>query len=159
MNKEEFYPLNLRHCTHFYNADMAMETYKEGGEQPQPNEAFYIPLRKEILEPMGFEGVYDYFTSEIYFQKDLAGYRLRIYPMDEQIKIIDLKFLHTVVEARAKALHELENYLYAVDIGETFTLELYKPDVLKAINDFGKNQYWGCFTSAQNRFFETASKE
>lgn len=159
MNKDEFYPLNLRHCTHFYNADMAMETYKAWGEQPETSKAFYIPLRKEILEPMGFEAVYDDFTSEIYFQKDLAGYRLRIYPMDERIKIIDLKFLHTVVEARAKALHELENYLYAIDIGETFTLELYKPDVLKAINDFGKNQYWGYFTSAKNRFFEVASKE
>jgi hypothetical protein len=159
MNKEEFYPLNLRHCTHFYNADMAMKTYKEGGEQPQPSEAFYIPLRKEILEPMGFEAVYDDFTSEIYFQKDLAGYRLRVYPMEDRIKIIDLKFLHTVVDARAKGLHELENYLYAVDIGEAFTIELYSPDVLEAINDFGKNHYWDYFTSAENRVFEFASKE
>lgn len=156
MDKKEFYPLNLRHYTHFYNADMAMETYK-GGEQP--SEAFYIPLKKEILEPMGFEAMYDDFTCEIYFQKDLTGYRLRVYPMDDRIKVIDLKFLHTVVDARAKGLHELENYLHAVDIGETFNLELHTPNVLEAINDFGKNHYWDYFTSTENRFFEFASKE
>ena len=158
MDKKEFYPLNLRHYTHFYNADMAMETYK-GGDLPQPSEAFYIPLQKEILEPMGFEAVYDDFTSEIYFQRDMGGYRLRVYPIESLIKVIDLKFLHTVVDARAKALHELENYLYAVDIGETFALELHSPDVLEAINDFGKNHYWDYFTSVENKFFEFASKE
>ena len=134
--KKQFVPKNLRPWCHFYNGSHGdKELYLDVYTGVDYQHMYMIPLRKEILEPLGFEAVYDEYTSDIYFQRDFKGYRLRTFPTVGQIQIIDLKYLHTLVHAPADSLNELENYLYA--LGETDMVELVTPATTE-INDFGK---------------------
>lgn len=74
-------PKNLRTGCHFYNQKMEFDVYN--GEASNDNTIRYlIPLNKNILEPLGFETVYDDYTSEMYFQRDIEGYRVRTIPPD-----------------------------------------------------------------------------
>ena len=103
-------PKNLRTGCHFYNQKMEFDVYN--GEASNDNTIRYlIPLNKNILEPLGFETVYDDYTSEMYFQRDIEGYRVRTIPLGTRIIIIDLKCLHTLVNANGESLNELE-YFY-----------------------------------------------
>lgn len=149
MEKKNFYVNNLRYGTHYYEADMKMSVHVNA---MPPNEAYQIPLIKEILEPMGFEPLFDEYTSEIYFQRDLGNYRVRIFPMEDRIDIIDLKYLHTVVSTKGNSLNELENYLNAIDVPLDIVFrELFNPQALEAITDFGK-QYWEFYRIREERF-------
>lgn len=151
MEKKDFYPKNLRDGTHYFNRFMEFTAHDEA---MLPNEGYLIPLNKEILEPMGFEAVYDDYTSELYFQRDLGEFRIRTFPMESRIAIIELKTLHTIVSAKAESLNELENYLNAVNVPEdVLVLELYKPEVVDAINAFGKG-YWDFYNEREERFAE-----
>ena len=69
-------PKNLRTGCHFYNEKMEFDVYN--GESSNADTIRYlIPLNKHILEPLGFEAVCDDYTSEMYFQRDIEGYRVR----------------------------------------------------------------------------------
>lgn len=144
--KKEFYPKNLRMGCHFYDGDtMEMDVYTATTHDIERTK-YLIPLRKEVLEAMGFEPVYDEYNHDMYFQRDYCGYRLRTYPMDGMISITDLKYLHTVVNVKAEGLNELENFMYAVGLNPAFLFD--NPNVLKEINKFGKEFFdyfdkWG----------------
>ena len=74
-------PKNLRAGCHFYNENMEFDVYN--GEASDNNTIKYlIPLNKHILEPLGFEAVCDDYTSEMYFQRDIEGYRVRTMPVN-----------------------------------------------------------------------------
>lgn len=137
--KKEFVPKNLRMGCHFYNGSKGdEELYLDVYTGIDFDKKYMIPLRKEVLEPLGFEALYDEYSHDIYFQRDYKGYRLRTFPTVGQIQIIDIKYLHTLVHVPADSLNELENYLYA--LGETDTLELVAP-AITAINEFGKTYF------------------
>ena len=143
--KQEFKPKNLRVGCHYYNKDMEMEVYTNSGADISA-EKYFIPLRKEVLEAMGFTPEYDEYTHDMYFQRDWNGYRLRTYPMDGTIEIIDLKYLHTVVHVKAESLNELENFMYA--LGYNVMGLFRKEGCIDEINAFGKEYFnyfdkWG----------------
>ena len=132
--KNEHKPNNLLQGTHYFNGDtLQMEEFAEMAVNP-----LKIPLNKEVLEPLGFEPLYDPYTSEIYFQRDVDGYKVRVLSIQGCIRIIDLNYMHTVVDAKAGGLNELENYMAAV--GCDFQ-QLLSDDVVKAINEFGKRYF------------------
>ena len=86
-------PKNLRTGCHFYNENMEFDVYN--GEASDNNTIKYlIPLNKHILEPLGFEAVCDDYTSEMYFQRDIEGYRVRTIPLGARIIIIDLNIYY-----------------------------------------------------------------
>lgn len=137
IKKENYHANHLIDGTHVYNDDMELivvNNYWLNHGKP----LFMIPLNKEILEPLGFEAVYDKFTSDIYFQRDIQSVRVRVLPMDGRIVIIDLKYLHTLVDAKADGLNELENYLACMG----FSLDsIIDKEVENAINDFGQRYF------------------
>ena len=148
--KTDFTPKNLRVGCHFFNGikgddNLFFDVYTAN---ELIDKKYIIPLRKEVLEPLGFEAVYDEYSSEIYFQRDYKGYRLRTFPMDGRIDIIDLKYLHTVVSTKAEALHELENFLVALDVN---IVDLVVPGIPE-INDFGKRYF--AFYEEHNKMLE-----
>lgn len=130
-------PKNLRVGCHFYNEKMGLDVYN--GETSDDNTIRYlIPLNKHILEPLGFEAVYDNYTSEMYFQRDIEGYRVRTTPIGARIIIIDLKYLHTLVDANGESLHELENFFHALGIPYE---SIFTQEALDSINAFGQQYY------------------
>lgn len=130
-------PKNLRTGCHFYNQKMEFDVYN--GEASNDNTIRYlIPLNKNILEPLGFETVYDDYTSEMYFQRDIEGYRVRTIPLGTRIIIIDLKCLHTLVNANGESLNELENFFHALGIPYE---SIFTEEALEGINSFGQHYY------------------
>jgi hypothetical protein len=126
-------PKNLRAGCHFYNEKMEFDVYN--GEALNDNAIRYlIPLNKHILEPLGFEAVCDDYTSKMYFQRDIEGYRVRTIPLGARIIIIDLKYLHTLVDANGESLNELENFFHALGIPYE---SIFTPEALDGINSFG----------------------
>lgn len=139
--KKEFYAKNLRVGCHYYDGN-TMEMVEYDGVKFNAPERFMIPLRKEVLEAMGFEPVYDEYNHEMYFQTNYGGYRLRTYPMDSMISIIDMKYLHTVVNVKAEGLNELENFMHALGLDPSSLFKYGK--AVEKINAFGK-QYFDYF--------------
>lgn len=130
-------PKNLRMGCHFYNEKMGFDVYK--GEASDDNTIRYlIPLNKHILEPLGFEAVYDEYTSDMYFQRDIEGYRVRTTPIGARIIIIDLKYLHTLVDANGESLNELENFFHTLGIPYE---SIFTQEALEGINAFGQQYY------------------
>jgi len=146
MNKKEYQAKNLRMYSHYYNADMECSIMVTN---TPPKEAYIIPLNKHILEPMGFEPVYDKYTDELYFQRDYDGYRIRLYPLGARLTITDLQYLHTVVDTKAEGLNELENYVNAIGMASLTPL-IEEKDVAVAIKDFGK-EYWGYYSDYEKQ--------
>ena len=140
-------PKNLRAGCHFYNEKMEFDVYH--GEASDDNTIRYlIPLNKHILEPLGFEAVCDDYTSEMYFQRDIEGYRVRTIPLGARIIIIDLKYLHTLVDANGESLHELENFFHALRIPYE---SIFTPEALDGINSFGQ-QYHEYYEEQEKSF-------
>ena len=130
-------PKNLRLGCHFYNEKMELNVYN--GETSDADTIRYlIPLNKHILEPLGFEAVYDEYTSELYFQRDIEGYRIRTSPLDARIIIINLKYLHTLVDANGESLNELENFFHALGISYE---NIFTKEALNGISSFGQHYY------------------
>lgn len=130
-------PKNLRLGCHFYNEKMELNVYN--GETSDADTIRYlIPLNKHILEPLGFEAVYDEYTSELYFQRDIEGYRIRTSPIGARIIIINLKYLHTLVDANGESLNELENFFHALGIPYE---NIFTKEALNGINSFGQHYY------------------
>lgn len=130
-------PKNLRLGCHFYNEKMELNVYN--GETSDADTIRYlIPLNKHILEPLGFEAVYDEYTSELYFQRDIEGYRIRTSPLGARIIIINLKYLHTLVDANGESLNELENFFHALGISYE---NIFTKEALNGINSFGQHYY------------------
>ena len=130
-------PKNLRAGCHIYNEKMEFDVYN--GEALNDNTIRYlIPLNKHILEPLGFEAVCDDYTSEMYFQRDIQGYRVRTTPIGARIIIIDLKYLHTMVDANGVSLNELENFFHALGISYD---SIFTKEALDDINSFGQHYY------------------
>lgn len=130
-------PKNLRLGCHFYNEKMELNVYN--GETSDADTIRYlIPLNKHILEPLGFEAVYDEYTSELYFQRDIEGYRIRTSPLGARIIIINLKYLHTLVDANGESLNELENFFHALGIPYE---NIFTKEALNGINSFGQHYY------------------
>ena len=130
-------PKNLRAGCHFYTEQMEFDVYN--GEALNDNTIRYlIPLNKHILEPLGFEAVYDEYTSDMYFQRDIEGYRVRTTPIGARIIIIDLKYLHTLVDANGESLNELENFFHALGIPYE---SIFTQEALEGINTFGQQYY------------------
>lgn len=130
INRENYRPRHLMVGTSVFDKNMKLSWYDGTG-----GDLYMIPLNKEILEPLGFEAVYDEFTSEIYFQRDIQSVRVRVLPMDGRIVIIDLKCLHTLVDVKAEGLNELENYLNCLG----FNLDsIIDKKAEEAINGFGQ---------------------
>lgn len=130
-------PKNLRAGCHFYNEKMEFDVYN--GEALNDNTIRYlIPLNKHILEPLGFEAVYDEYTSDMYFQRDIEGYRVRTTPIGARIIIIDLKYLHTLVDANGESLNELENFFQTLGIPYE---SIFTQEALDGINSFGQQYY------------------
>ena len=128
---------NLQVGCHFYNEKMEFDVYN--GETSNADTIRYlIPLNKYILEPLGFEAVYDDYTSEMYFQRDIQGYRVRTTPIGARIIIIDLKYLHTLVDANGESLNELENFFHALGIPYE---SIFTQEELEGINAFGQQYY------------------
>ena len=132
MNKKDYKPKHLMYGASVFNEDMELSWYHGSGC------VWMIPLNKEILEPLGFESVYDEFTSEIYFQRDIQSVRVRVLPMDSRIVIIDLKYLHTLVDAKAEGLNEIENYLACMGINLDGIIDR---EVERKINEFGQRYF------------------
>ena len=133
IKKENYRPRHLMVGTSVFDKNMKLSWYDGTG-----GDLYMIPLYKEILEPMGFEAVYDEFTGDIYFQRDIQSVRVRVFPMDSRIVIIDLKCLHTLVDVKAEGLNELENYLNCLG----FNLDgIIDKKVEEAINDFGQRYF------------------
>lgn len=133
INRENYRPRHLMVGTSVFDKNMKLSWYDGTG-----GDLYLIPLNKEILEPLGFEAVYDEFTSEIYFQRDIQSVRVRVLPMDGRIVIIDLKCLHTLVDVKAEGLNELENYLNCLG----FNLDsIIDKKAEEAINDFGQRYF------------------
>ena len=140
-------PKNLRAGCHFYNEKMEFDVYN--GEASSDNTIRYlIPLNKHILEPLGFEAVCDDYTSEMYFQRDIEGYRVRTIPLGARIIIIDLKYLHTLVDANGESLNELENFFHALGIPYE---SIFTPEALDGINSFGQ-QYHEYYEEQEKSF-------
>ena len=99
---------------------------------------YLIPLNKHILEPLGFEAVYDEYTSDMYFQRDIEGYRVRTTPIGARIIIIDLKYLHTLVDANGESLNELEHFFQTLGIPYE---SIFTQEALDGINSFGQQYY------------------
>ena len=130
INRENYRPRHLMVGTSVFDKNMKLSWYDGTG-----GDLYMIPLNKEILEPLGFEAVYDEFTGDIYFQRDIQSVRVRVFPMGTRIAIIDLKCLHTLVDVKAEGLNELENYLNCLG----FNLDsIIDKKVEEAINDFGQ---------------------
>lgn len=130
IKKENYRPRHLMAGGRVFNKEMELCRYDGSGD-----ELCMIPLSKEILEPMGFEPIYDEYTSDIYFQRDIQSVRVRVLPMDGKIVIIDLKYLHTLVDVKAEGLNELENYLVCMGISLDSIIDKKVED---AINEFGQ---------------------
>lgn len=130
IKKENYRPRHLMVGTSVFDKNMKLSCYDGTG-----GDLCMIPLNKEILEPLGFEAVYDEFTGDIYFQRDIQSVRVRVLPMDGRIVIIDLKCLHTLVDVKAEGLNELENYLACMGFGLDGIID---KEAEKAINDFGQ---------------------
>lgn len=146
MNKKEYQAKNLRIYSHYYNAEMECSIMVTN---TPPKEAYIIPLNKHILEPMGFEPVYDKYTDELYFQRDYNGYRIRVYPLGSRLTIIDLQYLHTVVDTKAEGLNELENYVNAIGMASLTPL-IEEKKVAAAIGDFGQG-YWAYYSNYEEQ--------
>jgi hypothetical protein len=130
-------PKNLRLGCHFYNEKMELNVYN--GETSDADTIRYlIPLNKHILEPLGFEAVYDEYTSELYFQRDIEGYRIRTSPLGARIIIINLKYLHTLVDVNGESLNELENFFHALGISYE---NIFTKEALNGISSFGQHYY------------------
>lgn len=90
---------------------------------------YAIPLIKEVLEPMGFEPIYNEYTYEIYFKRKIGKYEFRVLCIDGTIEVIDTEFLHKVIHVKCETLNELQNYMDALDVkymDELFTAEAYQ---------------------------------
>lgn len=135
---DEFVLKNLRFGCHYFDSNLELKTLLMS-ISPDTSDCHAIPLVKEVLEPLGFEPLYDDYTSEIYFQRDYHGYRIRVMVCERRIAIIDLKYLHTVVDVKCDTLNELENFLIA--LGVDGIDGLLTPDVINSINDFGKGYF------------------
>lgn len=150
MEKKNFYTNNLRVGTHYYDADMKLATLIG----VPPKVTYQIPLIGDIIAPMGFESVYDEFTSELYCQRDLGNFRVRVFMTYDRIDIIDLRTLHTVVSIKGNSLNELENAINAVSKAEDGLIsELLDAPVIEAINAFGK-QYWQFYSVMEEKYAE-----
>ena len=145
--KRDFHPKNFRIGCHSYNSNMEFCT-KETESMDDSENYYLIPLKKEILEPMGFVPEYDEFSYELYFQRDYNGFRIRVYPMDSKIVMIDLKYLHTWIDVKSEGLHEMENYLNAIGIPINGLLT---EQVVEAINSFGK-RYFDYYREMEENF-------
>ena len=133
LKKEDYRPKHLMVGASVFNENMELCWYNGAN-----GDVVMIPLNKEILEPLGFEAVYDEFTGDIYFQRDIQSVRVRVLPMDSRVVIIDLKFLHTLVDVKAEGLNELENYLNCMGINLDSIID---KEAEKAINDFGQRYF------------------
>lgn len=130
-------PKNLRLGCHFYDEKMELDVYN-GEISDTATIRYLVPLNKHVLEPLGFEAVYDEYTSEMYFQRDIEGYRIRTSPIGARIIIINLKYLHTLVDANGESLNELENFFHALGIPYE---NIFTKEALNGINSFGQHYY------------------
>ena len=130
-------PKNLRLGCHFYDEKMELDVYN-GEASDTATIRYLVPLNKHVLEPLGFEAVYDEYTSEMYFQRDIEGYRIRTSPIGARIIIINLKYLHTLVDANGESLNELENFFHALGIPYE---NIFTKEALNGINSFGQHYY------------------
>ncbi|MBQ3732346.1 MAG: hypothetical protein II859_00110 [Bacteroidales bacterium] len=130
-------PKNLRLGCHFYDEKMELDVYN-GETSDTATIRYLVPLNKHVLEPLGFEAVYDEYTSEMYFQRDIEGYRIRTSPIGARIIIINLKYLHTLVDANGESLNELENFFHALGIPYE---NIFTKEALNGINSFGQHYY------------------
>ena len=88
-----------------------------------------IPLRKDILELLGFEAKYNDYTYELYFEKTYPEYIIQVLVMDRVLRIYDKPNLYKIIDIKCETLHELQNYVN-IDLGIK--------DHIKEISDYGK---------------------
>lgn len=147
--EKEYRPKNLIPGTHIFNR--FMNFFEWTGERLKEYDGgYYIPLIREVLEALGFEAVFNTYTSEVYFQRDLDGYRVRVLPVEKRMQLINLQYLYKVLDVECNGLNEMENFFNAFGIEYE---SLLNQSTIEKIETFGHNTYFKYFEDKE-KFFQ-----